>query len=125
MTNDKTHRDLDLWKRGIELVVEIYRITKDFPSDERYGLVAQMRRAAVSIVSNVAEGASRHSKKDFARFLYTARGSASELETQIIVSRELGYLDGDQKQALLITVDALQKMASGLVRFLNKTPSPS
>jgi len=106
-------------------VVETYRTTKGFPADERYGLVGQMRRSAVSIVSNVAEGASRHSKKDFARFVYAARGSASELETQIIVSHELGYLDEGQKQGLLMAIDDIQKMASGLVRFLNKSSSPS
>jgi four helix bundle protein len=88
----KTHRDLDVWKNGIELVKKIYILTKDFPKEEIYTLTSQIRRSAISIPSNIAEGAARNSKKEFIQFLYIAFGSAAELETQLIVAKELGYI---------------------------------
>lgn len=87
----KTHKDLEVWKKGINLVTEIYSITKSFPKDELYGLVNQIRRAAVSIPSNIAEVAERQNKKEFIQFLYIALGIISELETQIILSQNLYY----------------------------------
>jgi four helix bundle protein len=88
----KTHSDLDVWKNGIELGKKIYILTKDFPKEEIYTLTSQIRRSAISIPSNIAEGAVRNSKKEFIQFLYIALGSAAELETQLIVSKELGYI---------------------------------
>jgi four helix bundle protein len=88
----KTHRDLDVWKNGIELVKKIYILTKDFPKEEIYTLTSQIRRSAISIPSNIAEGAARNSKKEFIQFLYIALGSAAELETQLIVAKELDYI---------------------------------
>jgi len=89
----KTHKDLDIWKMGIELVSKIYQDTQDFPKEETYGLTSQMRRAAVSIPANIAEGAARNSKKEYIQFLYISLGSLSELETLIIISTDLGYLN--------------------------------
>ena len=87
MTN--THKDLDVWKLGIELVQEVYEVTKVFPKEEMYGLTSQIRRAAVSIPSNIAEGYARESIKELIRFLYISLGSLSELETQLIISIKL------------------------------------
>lgn len=87
----KTHKDLDVWKNSISLVKEIYIVSKLFPKDELYGLTNQIRRSAVSVASNIAEGAARNYEKEFIRFLYIAKGSLSELETQIIIAKELEY----------------------------------
>jgi four helix bundle protein len=85
------YKDLLVWQKGIDVVKEIYKLTKTCPSDERFGLVSQMRRAAVSIPSNIAEGQARHTTREFIQFLSHAEGSVAELETQIVVSMELGY----------------------------------
>lgn len=92
----RAHHDLRVWKESIELVVQIYLITAKFPKDETYGLMSQMRRAAIAISSNIAEGAARSSKKEFLYFLSVARGSLSELETQMIIAKELGYINGEE-----------------------------
>jgi four helix bundle protein len=93
----KTHRDLDVWKNGIELVKKIYILTKDFPKEEIYTLTSQIRRSAISIPSNIAEGAARNSKKEFIQFLYIALGSAAELEAQLIGL--IKYLKNREKTA--------------------------
>ena len=93
----KRHKDLDIWKRGIELVTEVYKLTRNFPREETYGLRAQMQRAAVSYPSNIAEGAARNSKADYNRFVYIALGSLSELETQVIISKNLAYTSDIEK----------------------------
>ena len=90
------HKDLDVWKIGMDIVIEVYSITQNFPSQEQYGLTSQIRRSAVSIPSNTAEGAARGSKREFTNFLYIARGSLSELDTQLILSRRLGYVSNMQ-----------------------------
>lgn len=87
----KTHHDLEVWQDGIALVKLVYSFTSKLPDDERFGLVAQMRRAAVSVPSNLAEGAARGSRQEFARFVAIARGSMAELETQLIIAIELGF----------------------------------
>ena len=88
----RPHYNLDVWKLAVDLVADIYVVTGTFPRDERFGLVSQMRRSAVSVPSNIAEGAARSSKKEFANFLSVARGSLSELDTQIIVSTRMGLM---------------------------------
>ncbi len=87
-----SYRDLDLYNVSIQLVVAVYRATEDFPKQEMYGLSSQMRRSAVSIPSIIAEGSSRHTTREFIQFLYLSNGSLSELETQIEISRQLGFL---------------------------------
>ncbi len=87
----KTHHDLDVWRDGVALVKAVYALTQGFPADERFGLTAQLRRAAVSVPSNIAEGAARASRKDFARFVSMARGSLAEAETQLLIAVELGF----------------------------------
>jgi four helix bundle protein len=88
----RPHENLHAWKEAMRLVRIIYALTKDFPKEETYGLAAQMRRAAVSVPSNLAEGAARSSRKEFSQFLRVAKGSLSELETQLLISVDLGYL---------------------------------
>jgi four helix bundle protein len=87
------YRDLIAWQKSTRLALDIYRSTQAFPKDELYGLTSQMRRAAVSIASNIAEGKGRFSRKEFVQFLYRARGSLLELETQLFIAGELGYVD--------------------------------
>jgi len=93
MNKVKTHEDLEIWQLGIELVTQIYKMTSNFPKEELYGLTSQMRRCSVSIPSNIAEGAARNSDKEFLQFLYISLGSLSELETQLIISKNLGFLN--------------------------------
>ncbi len=88
-----THKDLDVWKGAIELVKKIHEVTSKFPKEEIYSLTLQIRRSAMSIPSNIAEGAARSSKKEFAQFLYIALGSCAELDTRLIISKKLGYID--------------------------------
>ena len=112
----KTHKDLDIWKRGLELVTEMYKLTKSFPKEENYGLSSQMQRAAVSYPSNIAEGAARNSKADYIRFVYIALGSLSELETQVIISKNLGYASNIEK--LLNEIEILRKMTLNFIKHL-------
>ncbi len=88
----KKHKDLDVWKKSILLVTLIYDVTKGFPNEEMYGLTNQIRRSAVSVPSNIAEGSARQGDKEFAHFLYISLGSLSELETQLIIANNLNYL---------------------------------
>ena len=114
------YRDLKVWKLGVEISLEVYRLTKDFPKDELYGLTSQIRRAAVSVPSNIAEGHARKSQKDFARFLNIAKGSLAELETQLIIASELGYLQQPQFDSLLKLADQESRMISGLLSSLKE-----
>lgn len=117
MGKSTTHKDLDIWKRGIEFVERIYKITADFPREEIYGLVSQLRRAAISYPSNIAEGAARSSKKEYIQYLYISLASLSEIETQLIISKRLDYLKGND---LFEEIDALRKMTLSLIRYLKK-----
>mgnify|MGYP001167574097 CR=1 FL=1 len=111
-----THHDLEVWKRSIRYVTTIYQLTESFPSVEKFGLTSQIRRSAVSIPSNIAEGAARQSSKEFIRFLYISMGSLSELETQIIICENLNYLTNtDHLQNSIVD---LKKMTNGLITYL-------
>ena len=112
----KTHHDLDAWKLGIELADLVYKITQHFPTGEKYGLVSQLRRAAVSIPTNIAEGAARGTTKDFRRFLIIARGSLAEVETLIIIASNAGFLAPDSKQQLLSLRGHAARTLQGLIR---------
>jgi len=109
-----THKDLDVWKLGIELVEEIYKITSKFPKNEIYGLISQMRRAAVSIPSNISEGAARDSTKEFIQFLYVALGSLSELETQVIIAKKLSYINNNK---CLGNIELLRKKLLNFIKY--------
>src|SRR5580700_8782409 len=97
----ESYRDLIAWRKAMDLVTDIYRVTKEFPRDELYGLTNQLRRAAVSTPSNIAEGQARFSRKEFHHFLSQARGSLVEIETQLMIAENLGYLSPDQTRPLL------------------------
>ena len=116
----KTHKDLDVWKNGIELVVSVYRITKNFPKDEMYGIVNQIRRAAVSIPSNIAEGAGRNHDREFIQFLYVALGSLAELDTQILISQRLGYVNEQEEDSLNDLIKLIRAQLSGLIKYLKE-----
>lgn len=120
--NIKSFRDLEIWRNGIGLVKTIYEITKSFPNIECYGLTSQLRRAAVSIPSNIAEGHIRGHRAEFKQFLFVALGSLAELETQLIIANELGYLDTDTKNNTIISIDSLGKQIRALISKL--TPNP-
>lgn len=109
------YQQLNVWKTGIELVILIYKYTSDFPKEEKYGLVSQMRRSSVSIPSNIAEGSGRNSKGQFSNFLKYAHGSTCELETQIIIAHRLGYLSKLNKQQLIQDTTKIQKMLYKLI----------
>jgi len=113
-----SHKDLKVWQKGIELVKSIYEITQSFPSNEQFGLVSQMRRAAVSIPSNIAEGCGRNSDKELIHFLYIALGSASELETQIIISQELSFLQPEKSEQMQSLIFEIIKMTSSLIKSI-------
>ena len=120
-----THEDLDVWKKSVMFVKTVYQVTGDFPDTEKYGLVSQIRRAAVSIPSNIAEGASRRSRKEFIQFLYIARGSLSEAETLILISKELNMLGTDTYKEMRLTAGNIGRMLTGLIRFLRTKSSSS
>ena len=114
----KSFRDLDVWKKSIELVKEIYRITEEMPNTEKYGLISQMRRAVVSIPSNIAEGFRRKSPREFRQFLSIALGSLAELETQLVIAKELNYLRSENEIAILEYIDHISRMISNLIKRL-------
>ena len=116
----KTHKDLDCWKDSIELVKSIYNLTSGFPKEELFGITSQLRRAAISIPSNIAEGAARNSKKEYVQFLYIASGSLSEMETQLIISNELDFIDGVKFNAIIDTLNLIRAQLSGLIKYLKK-----
>jgi len=114
------YKELIIWKKAINLVTEIYVFTGAFPDKERFNLISQINRAAVSIPSNIAEGAGRNSDKEFVQFLSIAHASSYELETQLIVSNNLGYLKQEDLNKLLESIEELQKMNFSLQQKLKK-----
>jgi four helix bundle protein len=113
------YKELKVWQKSVELATDIYKATKDFPSDERFGLISQINRSVVSIASNIAEGSGRGTKKDFSRFLSMAYGSAYELETQIIISNNLNYLTAERYRGISASIEEVQKMLYSLQRSLS------
>ena len=115
MSAIKTYKELDIWQRGIQFVGKVYKLTKNFPKEELYGLTSQIRRAAISYPSNIAEGASRSSRKEFTQFLYIALGSLSEAETQLVIAENLRYLNAKD---LLDEVAFLRRMTLNFIKYL-------
>lgn len=116
----RTHKDLTVWKKSIDLVSDIYKMTQTFPKEEIFGLTSQMRRAAVSIPSNIAEGAAKSHVKEYLNFLNIALGSASELETQIIISKNLGFVSSELSDTHMKKLNEISKMLHGIFRSLKK-----
>ncbi|MBN1493557.1 MAG: four helix bundle protein [Candidatus Omnitrophica bacterium] len=106
----KHYKDLKIWQKGMDIVNAIYEITKKYPEDEKFGMISQMRRASVSVPSNIAEGFRRNHAKEFKQFLAVARGSIAELETQVFISANQGYITDDKQKALLEELDILSRM---------------
>ncbi|MFL6520935.1 MAG: four helix bundle protein [Chthoniobacterales bacterium] len=118
----QNYKDLVVWQKAIALAKAIYQLTSRFPSEEKFGLVAQMRRAAVSIPSNIAEGQARHTTGEFIQFISHAEGSTAELETQLILSVELGFSAKEQNRNDFILLDDIRRMLNGLRRKLSAAP---
>jgi four helix bundle protein len=115
----KSYKDLIIWQRSMDMVESIYRITEDFPSKESFGLISQMRRAAVSVPSNIAEGYGRQSTGSYSQFLSVARGSLFELETQIDICVRLKYIQKTESEKLLSEIVEISKMISSLISKLH------
>jgi len=116
-SGQKTHKNLDVWNRAMDLAAEVYSITGHFPKDEVFGLVSQTRRAAVSIPSNIAEGAARNSRKEYLQYLYVALGSVAELETQLLLAARLKLAPNSD---VLDRVERVRQLLLGLLRFLKR-----
>jgi len=116
----KTHKDLEVWKRSIEFVSTIYKDLDDFPKSEMYGIISQLKRSAVSVPSNIAEGAARPGNKEFIRFLYVALSSAAEVDTQLLISKNLGFLSTEKYDSLSTEIEEICKMLQGLIRYRKK-----
>ena len=113
-----SYQDLDVWQRGMDIAVNVYRLTKAYPSEEKYGMVSQMRRAANSIPANIAEGWARSSKKEFEYFLRVAQGSLRELETYLILSKRCELSDETQVSPLMAEITILSKQLRALLSSL-------
>lgn len=116
--NGRSYRDLEVWQKAMDLVTDIYSTTNSFPDTEKFGLTNQLRRAAVSIPSNIAEGQGRGSKKEFNQFLNIAYGSLQEVETQIEISTRLNFISNEQSTPLLDQCSTIARMLNGLKRSL-------
>ncbi|MEW6246818.1 MAG: four helix bundle protein [Nitrospirota bacterium] len=112
-----THKDLDVWKMAMDLAVDVYSITGRFPKEEQFGLAVQTRRSAVSIPSNIAEGAARNSRTDYVQFLSLAFGSVAELETQLLLAAKLDFMSGTD---VLDRIERVRHMLLGLLRFVKR-----
>ncbi|MBM3837522.1 MAG: four helix bundle protein [Verrucomicrobia bacterium] len=113
------YRDLIAWQKGIDLVVAVYEATNQFPQREIYGLTSQVRRAAVSVPSNIAEGQGRRTPNEFVRGLRVAHGSLLESETQLIIAQRLGYLDNSQTESLLARTSEVGRVVNGLINSIS------
>jgi len=109
-------KQLEVWKMSMRLADTIFDVTEQFPVSQRYGLTAQMQRCAVSVPSNIAEGSARASKKEFVQFLYIARGSLAELETQLILAYSRKYLPKETYQSLCATIESINRMLGKLIQ---------
>ncbi|XCF07187.1 four helix bundle protein [Tamlana crocina] len=116
----KSYRDLDVWKEARKLVTIIYEFTQEYPKEEIYGIVNQMRRCAISIPSNIAEGCGRQSSKETIHFLYISRGSLYELETQSFLSKDLNFLSEEELHKILVQIEACMKLLNGFINYYKK-----
>jgi four helix bundle protein len=116
----RPHEKLEVWETSVDLVVEVYKETEAFPKEERFGLTSQIRRAAVSVPANIAEGAGRQSSKEFAHFLSNAQGSSSELATELLIARRLGYLREEPYTRMRNRLDSVGRVIVGLSRHVKR-----
>jgi four helix bundle protein len=114
----KNYKELTIWQKGIELVKNIYSLSKHFPSEEKFGIISQLTRATVSIPANIAEGSSRNSDKDYARFIQIALGSAFEVQTYLIIAKEMNWCDNRKIEAIEILLEEEIKMLHSFIKRL-------
>jgi len=115
----KSYRDLIVWQKSMQLVTEVYTITRDFPKEEQYGLTAQIRRSAVSVPSNIAEGYGRKSTHDYIRFLQIACGSLYELQTQLEISVNLKYMAGENSESIVTLLNKIERTLNSMIKKLS------
>ncbi len=115
------YKKLKIWQDSIKFSIDIYQVTKTFPQQEQFGLVSQLRRASVSIPSNIAEGSKRGTKKDFASFLRIAHGSSAEIETQLLIAKELGFLTQENYDRLNTSLDKIMGMLGSFIVTVNES----
>ena len=118
MAHMKDFRDLKVWQKAHQLVLAVYKVTRSFPGDERFGLTSQLRRSIVSIASNISEGCGRSSDRELARFLDISAGSSSETEYQLLLARDLGYIDQEQHHVLTTQVNEVRRMLHSFIQKL-------
>lgn len=118
--NMKPHQNLEVWKRSFLLVKKLYALTASFPTTEKFGLTSQIRRAATSVPVNIAEGSARRSDKELLQFLYIALGSASELDTLLLLSKELGFTEPEECDRLLVDLDSIFKLILGFINSVKR-----
>ena len=116
------HKELDVWKESIGLVKMVYKVTGSFPDSEKFGIISQIRRAAVSVPTNISEGAARQTDKEFIQYLYISLGSLSELETLFIISNELNYIKNKNFTSINQSIEKIRPMLLGLIRYLKRKP---
>ena len=119
----RPHEKLDVWKKSIDFVVALYKTTEGFPRDERFGLTSQLRRAAVSISANIAEGAARRSNKEFLHFLSNSQGSTSEVETELLIAHRRNYCRDAEYKTLSSSLDEIGRMLTGLAQHVQRKTS--
>ena len=125
MNRIRSFRDLDVWNKAMDLVVEVYALTRGFPHDERYGLTSQARRAALSVASNIAEGNGRSYRREYVHHVSIARGSLSELMTCLEIAQRLGYISPDVFRPLVVRLEEVSRMLLMLMRALNRPAHPT
>ena len=118
----KNYKDLKVWQKSYELCLKIYKITAKFPNEERYGLTSQIRRSAVSIASNIAEGYGRKTTLDYIRMLYISYGSVCELETQILLAGDLGFIEKSELGTIKKDIAEIERMLKALIKSLDNKP---
>jgi four helix bundle protein len=121
----QSYRDLLVWQKGMTLAKEIYKLTSGFPPEEKFGLVSQMRRAVVSVPSNIAEGQARHTTGEFVLFISHAEGSLAELDTQLTLAIELGFLAPERAKLCAVSIEELRRMLNGLRRVISGQKKPA
>lgn len=121
----RPHKNLNAWKEGIVLSKMVYKSVLSLPSEEKYGLISQLKRASVSVPTNIAEGAARQTKKEFRQFLFISRGSLSELDTLLELSFEFGYIVQEEFKALIDQINKVTAMVNGLIKSITSSPLTS
>jgi four helix bundle protein len=119
-TKTRSYQDLIVWQKAVQLVTDIYSLTKKFPADERFGIISQLNRASISIPTNIAEGWGRETSKNYLQFLRTSRGSVMEVQTLLIISKNLGFVSQSEFESLSAKVEEVGKILQGLIKSVRE-----